>query len=129
MAGAARAALDRLHLMNYDQFDSLGRHAAFERMAGDIRQALQDGWRPGQLAAGLPAYGRPLDGSARWPLYCDQPLPLTGNLFEGSYFNSPQMVRDKAAYCQLLGIDGAFFFHLTGDLPADAPFSLIGAVD
>lgn len=129
LSPAAMAALDRLHLMSYDQFDFLGRHATFEGMASDIRQALQAGWRPGQISVGIPAYGRPLDRAAAWPLYCDQPLPLESNLSGDSYFNSPQMVRDKAAYCQLSGFSGAFFFHLTGDLPADAPFSLLAAAD
>jgi hypothetical protein len=125
----AMAALDRLQLMSYDQFDPFGRHASFEGMAADIRQALQAGWESEQLMVGIPAYGRPLDGAARWPLYCDQPLPLETNLLEGSYFNNLQMVRDKAAFCQLSGLGGAFLFHLTGDLPAENPHSLLGAID
>lgn len=126
---AARAALDTLHLMSYDQFDPQGRHATFEALAGQVTQALDAGFSPEQIAPGIPAYGRPLDGAARWPLYREQPLPLTGAITDAGYFNTPQLARDKAAYCALQGLQGVFFYHLLADLPADKPLSLIGAID
>lgn len=129
LSAAARPALDRLHLMTYDQFDAQGRHATFSGMADAVQRALEAGYAPEQISAGLPAYGRPLDASAAWPLYREQPLPLTENQSGDSYFNNPQMVRDKAAYCSLHRLGGVFFFPLTGDLPADDPDSLLGAVD
>lgn len=126
---AARAALDTLHLMSYDQFDAEGRHATFSGLAEQIGQALKAGFSLKQIVPGIPAYGRPLDGAARWPLYREQPLPLPGALTDAGYFNTPQLARDKAAYCALQGLEGVFFYHLLADLPADKPLSLMGSID
>lgn len=125
----AIAALDTLNLMAYDLFDGEGRHATYSSAAEALDTALAAGAAPAQVALGIPSYGRPLDKSAKWPLYNEQNLAYNEDYTDTAYFNSPLMVRDKCALADLSRLQGVFLYHLLGDFPLGQPRSLLGAVD
>lgn len=112
-------ALPAVHIMAYDQFDEAGRHATYTGAQEAVRYFTQLGFRPDQLILGVPAYGRPLDGSSAWPLYRDAAEALAdgANLLDDAFYNSPQLVRDKAFLARQEGLEGVFLYHLGCDLP------------
>jgi len=125
---AARDALDTLNLMTYDQFDENGFHSTYEMMTDAVRQALDEGYTPAQVLPGVPAYGRPLDGSPSWPLYRDAGLNQDEDVRDGVAYNSVKTVEAKTAFARRTA-GGVFFYHLLGDLPADDPLSLLHAAE
>lgn len=122
---AANAGI--LHLMVYDQFDEDGYHATFSAACSAIADAKALGYQ--EISLGIPTYGRPLDGSAIWPLWRDLPSDSESCVIAGVYYNTPSLARSKAALAQLEGLSGVFFYHLVGDLPLSDTRSLLGAVD
>lgn len=120
-------SLDALHLMAYDQFDASGRHSTFAAAADAVSAALSAGFAADTVMLGIPAYGRPLDGGAQWPLYKEYAGALQENESGGAYFNGVQLVRDKAAFAVCRSLQGVFLYHLTGDLPAGDALSLLRA--
>ena len=77
------------------------------------------GFSSDQLILGIPAYGRPLDGSAQWLLYRDiDPdtiSPDDPNLAGNFWFNSPQLVRQKADFARKEQLAGVMLYHLLCD--------------
>lgn len=122
----ALQALDGVNVMAYDQFDEQGRHATYQGAQGALERFYALGCAPKQLILGLPAYGRPLDAGAQWPFYRDAAPGLTqgGNLWQGAWYNSPQLVADKCALARQEGLGGVFLYHLGCDLPAEEALSL-----
>ncbi|WP_195282690.1 glycoside hydrolase family 18 protein [Harryflintia acetispora] len=125
LSSEAVAALPTLNLMAYDQFDDGGRHSTYLAAYEAAAKARGVGFAPAQLCLGIPTYGRPLDGSASWPLYRDAALGYAQNEADGAYYNSPALARDKAAFAALEGFGGVFLYHLGGDLPAPDRLSLL----
>lgn len=125
LSAGAVAALPALNLMAYDQFDDGGRHSTYLTAYEAAAASLAAGFSPSQICLGVPAYGRPLDGSASWPLYRDAAPGYARNEADGAYYNSPALARDKAAFAALEGFGGVFLYHLGGDLPAGNPLSLL----
>lgn len=130
LSDEAITAIHKVNVMAYDQFDEQGRHSTYEGAADAIEYFLSLGFQPGQLSLGLPAYGRPLSGEAAWPLYNEYAEHLSDgtNLLNDSYFNSPQLVRDKAVLAQAEGLHGVFLYHLGCDLPGGDSRSLTAAI-
>jgi len=122
----ALQALDSVNVMAYDQFDEQGRHATYAGAQAALESFLAQGCTPAQLCLGLPAYGRPVDGSAQWPFYRDaaEDLAQGGNLWQSAWYNSPQLVADKCALARQQGLGGVFLYHLGCDLPASETLSL-----
>ena len=126
LSPAALQALDSINVMAYDQFDEMGRHATYEGAREALERFYALGCRPEQPILGLPAYGRPLDASAQWPFYREAAAALAqgGNLWQGAWYNSPQLVADKCALARQEGLGGLFLYHLGCDLPAEEALSL-----
>lgn len=112
-------AIDRVHIMAYDQFDQNGFHSTMQTAADALNSFVALGFSPSDLSLGIPAYGRPTDASAQWIFYrdidpqtCDPQNPnLCGNVF----FNSPQLAEQKAEYVKKNGFGGVMVYHLLCD--------------
>lgn len=111
--------LPLVHIMAYDQFDEVGYHATYTGAQEAVSYFTELGFRPDQLILGVPAYGRPLDGSAAWPLYRDNAEALSdgANLLNGAFYNSPQLAKDKVLLARQEGLEGVFLYHLGCDMP------------
>lgn len=123
----ARSALDILNLMTYDQFDENGFHSTYETAVSAVEKALSEGYTAQQIMLGIPAYGRPTDASAFWPLYRDSDLSESEDVLGDISYNSVATVKKKGEFAKERELGGIFLFHLTGDLPADDPLSLLRA--
>lgn len=113
--------IHKVHVMAYDQFDGQGQHATYETAVDAIDYFCDMGFQSEQLSLGIPAYGRPLNGEARWLLYCDYAHLLNSgeNQWEDSYFNSVQLAQDKALLAREEGLQGIFLYHLACDSQDD----------
>lgn len=115
----AIAALDRVHVMAYDQFDEQGFHSTLQTAQDAIDYFTGLGFAPSQLCLGIPAYGRPLDGSAQWVFYREiDPAALEGenpDLWGDIYFNSPALALQKRTLAREQGLSGVMVYHLLCD--------------
>ena len=119
-------ALSQVNIMAYDQFDGQGRHSTYETARYSVQHFMDMGFQPHQLSLGIPAYGRPVDASAQWPLYADAADALANgtNLLDNVFYNSPQLAQDKAVLSDEMGLGSVFLYHLGCDIPGNAPDSL-----
>lgn len=124
----AIAAVDRVNIMAYDQFDSQGRHATYEAAKAALDYFASAGFSQGQLCLGVPAYGRPLDMSAQWPFYSSAQLSQGANLQGDVYYNGPQLAADKTMLAASQGLQGLMVYHLSCDLPGDNPQALTAVI-
>lgn len=122
----AMKAIQKVNVMAYDQFDEQGRHSTYETAVASIDYFLTLGFEAKQLSLGIPAYGRPLSGEAQWSLYYEyaEQLAYGQNQIGDSYFNSPQLVQDKAVFARESKLQGIFLYHLACD---DSSHSLTAA--
>ena len=132
LSDAAFAALDRVNVMAYDQFDANGHHSTYKTVA-DITKMIpyfaNNVCEVYKLYIGIPAYGRPFDASNVWDLYKDIPVEdRYTNIWKHSYFNGCAIVADKTAYAMQSGFGGVFLYHLSCDRPLDDEFSLLGSI-
>ena len=115
----AIAALDRVHVMAYDQFDEQGFHSTLQTAQEAIDYFIDLGFAPSQLCLGIPAYGRPLDGSAQWVFYRDiDPDSMKGknpNLVGDIYFNSPSLALQKQELAKEEKLSGVMVYQLLCD--------------
>lgn len=115
----AITALDRVHVMAYDQFDEQGFHSTLQTAQDAIDYFINLGFAPSQLCLGIPAYGRPLDGSAQWVFYRDiDPDSMKGknpNLVGDIYFNSPTLALEKQALAKEKKLSGVMIYQLLCD--------------
>ncbi len=115
----AIAALDRVHVMAYDQFDEQGFHSTLQTAQEAIDYFIDLGFAPSQLCLGIPAYGRPLDGSAQWVFYRDiDPESMKGknpNLVGDIYFNSPSLALQKQELAKEEKLSGVMVYQLLCD--------------
>lgn len=115
----AIAALDRVHVMAYDQFDEQGFHSTLQTAQEAIDYFIDLGFAPSQLCLGIPAYGRPLDGSAQWVFYRDiDPDSMKGknpNLVGDIYFNSPSLALQKQELAKKEKLSGVMVYQLLCD--------------
>ena len=115
----AITALDRVHVMAYDQFDEQGFHSTLQTAQDAIDYFIDLGFAPSQLCLGIPAYGRPLDGSAQWVFYRDiDPDSMKGknpNLVGDIYFNSPSLALQKQELAKKEKLSGVMVYQLLCD--------------
>ena len=115
----AIAALDRVHVMAYDQFDEQGFHSTLQTAQDAIDYFIDLGFTPSQLCLGIPAYGRPPDGSAQWVFYRDiDPDSMKGknpNLVGDIYFNSPSLALQKQELAKEEKLSGVMVYQLLCD--------------
>ena len=115
----AIAALDRIHVMAYDQFDSEGFHSTMQTAEDAVAYFTALGASPQQLVLGIPAYGRPLDGSAQWVFYKDiDPESFSGenpDLVGDISFNSAATAAQKTQYALEQNLGGVMVYQLLCD--------------
>ena len=115
----AIAALDRIHVMAYDQFDSEGFHSTMQAAEDAVAYFTALGASPQQLVLGIPAYGRPLDGSAQWVFYKDiDPAAISGenpDLVGDISFNSAATAAQKTQYALEQNLSGVMVYQLLCD--------------
>ena len=115
----AIAALDRVHVMAYDQFDSEGFHSTMQAAEDAVAYFTALGASPQQLVLGIPAYGRPLDGSAQWVFYKDiDPESISGenpDLVGDISFNSAATAAQKTQYALEQNLSGVMVYQLLCD--------------
>ena len=124
----AMQALDRIHLMAYDQFDQQGFHSTLQTAQEAVEQLLQQGADVRQLSLGIPAYGRPLDASAQWIFYKDIPQDISRenpDLDGEIFFNSAATAAAKTQFACDSKLGGVMLYHLLCD--RTGPDSLVAA--
>lgn len=116
----AYQAIDRVHLMCYDQGFP---HATMDHARQEVRQLIGRGCPPEKIALGVPFYGR---NKARRALpYArlvqGKDVPATANEIDGYAFNGPGLVRRKARFAVEQGLAGVMVWELTQDEPTRQP--------
>ncbi len=130
--------LDNVTVMSYDIFDRYGYHASFSSSYDGVRDFLKAGYSKEQLQLGLAFYARPLDAGGYWfeySTYADKlgkytntlDVEYNGQIFP-SYFNSPQITRDKTAYAIASDLAGVMIWNHGCDVPFDNELSLYRAI-
>ena len=123
---AVAACVDRVNVMAYDLFDREGRHSTYETALSALSAFRQMGFAPEKLCLGLPLYGRPADGSARWDLYNTLTAEDPADNWQGdSYFNGLYLLQDKTLAALEEGCCGVMLYHLDCDVsPGDGRWVL-----
>lgn len=143
------AGIDYVQIMGYDRFDPDGNNSSFRSGAYlPMRYFVNLGFKPSQLIAGMPAYGRPDNETVGmiWTNYdygevwADEAhtLPFTkwDNVqyieYDGKpmkvYVTGGAMAYDKTAYAIEQDFAGVMVFRNLIDYPVDDDRSVIGAI-
>ncbi|NNM54500.1 MAG: glycoside hydrolase family 18 protein [Spirochaetales bacterium] len=120
LSRAAYAAVDRIHVMAYDDW---GRHSTLSEAADDIRAFEEQGASAAKLQLGVPFYGRGYreDGpswndavSYRTLQARYSPGPAEDTV-SGYYFNGIDTVREKARLAKAEGLAGVMVWEIGQD--------------
>lgn len=135
-------AIDMVNMMTYDIFDQDGEHSSFWSCAVQGAQYLESiGFAKDKINIGIPFYGtqnnalmeqyiyKNLSNQDYFSNYYKTDTYLADGSETDVYFNSPAMVRDKAAYALLSGYGGIMVWHNSCDIDYNSPYSLWKAVD
>lgn len=113
----AYRAVDRVHLMSYDQpFPQ----STVEQLGKDVDRLVAHGCPPEKIVAGVPFYGRNAKGDARTYGELMSPRPRKGNgdVIDGYAFNGPATIRKKLQLIQEKKLGGIMFWEITQDTSA-----------
>lgn len=139
----ARASIDTVNIMAYDQFDKrYGDHSSiYETGLEAMEYFLSLGFSKLQLRLGIPFYGRTSDEYNIWPSYntsygkwgnVTENFTYTNNKNEQKtstiYLNGYAMVRDKTALALAYDLGGIMIFRSETDIGFTNQFSLHKAV-
>lgn len=120
-------ALDRVHLMAYDQ---PGRHSTFEGAVKDVDAMLAKGVPSHKIALGVPLYGRGIEDRQRerpyWLIVMNDAPPADVDEINGLYFNNLATVARKAQFARDRKLAGVMVWELTQDMAGE--LSLIRAM-
>lgn len=138
----ARACIDTVNIMAYDQFDKRGDHSSIYDCGLDvIEYFIGLGFSKNQLLLGIPFYGRTVDKAPQWPLYNEsygkwsnytESYDYTddkGTHNSAIYLNGYAMVRDKTALAIACDLEGIMIFSFNCDTPYSYEYSLHKAVE
>ncbi len=122
----AYKALDRVHLMCYDQPFP---HATMEHAREEVARLIDWGCPPEKIALGVPFYGRNKERKAR--SYAALVRGASGwdpalDSIDGYAFNGPDTIEAKTRFAIESGLAGVMIWELSHDLPGER--SLLGAV-
>lgn len=135
--------IDRVELMLYDGFDTHGYHSTIPYTIDGTQKLLSVGFSKEQIDIGVPFYSRPINAIEFWGNYTDHYEEMGrfnnlvyDNTFDHSgeplvspqYFNSVQIISDKAAFAIDAGLGGMMIWHATADLPFDNESSLFKSI-
>jgi GH18 family chitinase len=130
LAPASITAVDRIHLMAYDNG---GRHSTFEYAEESLGKLAAQQVPPEKICLGIPFYGRPFRGEfGAGKTYAEisaglETAPDSDEL-NGIYFNGPSMVASKTRLARDRGLGGVMIWELGQDHP-NADLSLLHAID
>lgn len=125
----ALAAVDRIHLMAYDNG---GRHSTLDLAFDSADQLLRQGVPARKICLGIPFYGRPHEGkfgeATTYAEIVEQyPLKPGHNEAGGIYFNGPELVARKVQLARRLSLGGVMIWELGQDT-TEAERSLLYAI-
>ena len=116
LSAATYRAVDRIHLMTYDQGV---RHATFEYANNAARRFVDKGAPPKKIALGIPFYGRRMDNRDVAASYVEllnkHAPPPRADEAGGFYFNGPATVRRKTRHAQKIGLGGVMIWEIAQD--------------
>lgn len=110
----AYRAVDRVHLMSYDQpFPQ----STVEQLGKDVERLVAHGCPREKIVAGVPFYGRNAKGDARTygELMSPRPRKGDGDVIDGYAFNGPATIRRKLQLIEREKLGGIMFWEITQD--------------
>jgi len=118
-------ALDRVHLMSYDQRYP---QATFEKAQDDVKRLVDAGCPPAKIVLGVPFYGRNQQGDAKTyaELVRNEEIADDVSEVDGYAFNGKALLARKVSYARERGLGGLMIWELGQDLPG--PKSLLAAI-
>lgn len=130
LSDEALSAVDRIHLMTYDNG---GRHSTLDLAFDSVDRLLDRGIPAEKICLGIPFYGRPFEGPfGETTTYAEivsrSTLRPSDNEANGIYFNGPELVARKVRLARRLGLGGVMIWELGQDV-ADPQRSLLNAID
>jgi chitinase len=119
-------AVDHVQVMSYDNPE---RHSTLQSAKSDIAKLIKDGIPARKLVLGVPFYGRQISNHDRVLTYREiiakQPK-ITGDEFEGYFFNGPKTVEAKTRFALQSKLAGIMIWELGQD--ASPPQSLLEVI-
>ncbi len=119
----AYEAVDRVHLMSYDQpFPQ----ATLEKLKDDVARLRRDGCPAPKIVAGVPFYGRNKSGDAKTYAELTRSGSAKEDVVDGYALNGPETLRRKVAFVREEHLAGIMIWEITQDAPER---SLLGALN
>lgn len=123
----AYRAVDRVHLMAYDQG---ARHSTFEHAVSGVEQFLKRGMPANKICLGLPFYGRSVEDSDVAMPYADivrlhRPSPRIDEV-GGVYYNGIETIQQKVRHAVEKRLGGVMIWELGQDTRDET--SLLNAI-
>lgn len=138
----AKACIDKVNAMAYDQFDERGNHSSiYECGLWAIDYFVSKGFAKSQILLGLPFYGRTTDERSYWPNYTEEYGKFgnfekdhkysddEGEHISDVYLSGYAEIRDKTALAIAMDISGIMIWHFGTGLDYSYEYSLIRAVE
>lgn len=113
---AGYAAVDRVHLMAYDQKFP---QATLAKATKEVEQLIRWGCPPEKIALGLPFYGRNQAGDAKTYAQLIREGDVRGDVASGYAFNGPETIQKKIQYANTKNLAGLMIWELGQDAPGD----------
>lgn len=128
LSDEAYQALDRIHIMAYDQG---ARHSTYETAVECVAKFIAQSIPRSKLCMGVPFYGRKIDETDRSITYRQfvetHQLPADTDEIDGYYFNGIDTIKRKTRYCLDENLGGVMIWELGQDTSDD--MSLLRAID
>ena len=114
MGEAGYAAVDRVHLMAYDQPFP---HANMEQTQADVKRVIANGCPAAKIILGVPFYGRNDKGEAKSfaELSKESPAQVNEDLIGGFALNGRETMRKKIDYVRLEKLGGIMIWEIAQD--------------